>query len=112
MLHIGRPLSGAVKKPSQLRWRLHAQSLLQEVSQLSSRIWGTGIPWRVGRCSAHPALQKSDSTPTQKHGSKSTLWVHRFRDPGLGFACGGSGSLFKTTDGGKSWKRDKVSRTP
>ena len=34
--------------------------------------------------------------------------AHRFRDQGLGFACGGSGSLFKTTDGGKSWKRDKV----
>jgi hypothetical protein len=32
----------------------------------------------------------------------------RFKDQGLGFACGGSGSLFKTQDGGKSWKRDKV----
>merc|ERR1712100_284348 len=25
----------------------------------------------------------------------------------LAYACGGSGSLFKTTDGGKTWKRDK-----
>lgn len=36
------------------------------------------------------------------------LFACRFKDKGLGFACGGSGSLFKTTDGGKSWKRDKV----
>ena len=26
----------------------------------------------------------------------------------LGFACGGSGSLFKTENGGKTWKREKV----
>ena len=34
--------------------------------------------------------------------------VHRFRDKGLGFACGGSGSLYRTDDGGKSWKRDRA----
>lgn len=30
-----------------------------------------------------------------------------FRSSELAYACGGSGSLFKTTDGGKTWKRDK-----
>ncbi|GMH35075.1 hypothetical protein BSKO_02943 [Bryopsis sp. KO-2023] len=30
-----------------------------------------------------------------------------FRSPKEGYACGGSGSLFLTEDGGKSWKRDK-----
>lgn len=35
------------------------------------------------------------------------LGTFRFRDTSEGFACGGSGSLFFTEDGGKSWKRDK-----
>ncbi|KAI8470433.1 MAG: photosynthesis system II assembly factor YCF48-domain-containing protein [Monoraphidium minutum] len=30
-----------------------------------------------------------------------------FASADVAFACGGSGSLFKTVDGGKSWKRDK-----
>jgi photosystem II stability/assembly factor-like uncharacterized protein len=31
-----------------------------------------------------------------------------FLNADIGYACGGSGSLFKSTDGGKSWKRDKA----
>ena len=31
----------------------------------------------------------------------------RFRSDQEGYACGGSGSLFRTDDGGKSWKRDR-----
>jgi photosystem II stability/assembly factor-like uncharacterized protein len=31
----------------------------------------------------------------------------RFKDGATGYACGGSGSLFRTDDGGKSWKRDR-----
>ena len=31
----------------------------------------------------------------------------RFRGEQEGYACGGSGSLFRTDDGGKSWKRDR-----
>merc|ERR1712050_256315 len=30
-----------------------------------------------------------------------------FRSSYVGYACGGSGSLYKTEDGGKTWKRDK-----
>lgn len=31
-----------------------------------------------------------------------------FLSPDVAYACGGSGSLYKSTDGGKSWKRDKA----
>merc|ERR1711920_245842 len=30
-----------------------------------------------------------------------------FRSTNVGYTCGGSGSLYKTEDGGKTWKRDK-----
>ena len=33
--------------------------------------------------------------------------LHRFRNDQEGYACGGSGSLFRTDNGGKSWKRDR-----
>ena len=36
------------------------------------------------------------------------LILHRYKDSQLAYACGGSGSLFKSADGGKSWKRDKA----
>jgi photosystem II stability/assembly factor-like uncharacterized protein len=32
----------------------------------------------------------------------------KFVNDQLGYACGGSGSLFKTEDGGQSWKREKA----
>lgn len=37
----------------------------------------------------------------------SLVLPHRFRNDQEGYACGGSGSLFRTDNGGKSWKRDR-----
>lgn len=36
-----------------------------------------------------------------------TVRACRFLNKSIGFACGGSGSLFKTENGGRSWKRAK-----
>jgi hypothetical protein len=37
----------------------------------------------------------------------STCTACRFRTPTKAYACGGSGSLFKSDDGGRSFKRDR-----
>lgn len=36
------------------------------------------------------------------------LLLFSFLNPDVAYACGGSGSLFKSLDGGKSWKRDRA----
>lgn len=35
-------------------------------------------------------------------------WPCSFLNENVAYACGGSGSLFKSLDGGRSWKRDKA----
>ena len=36
-----------------------------------------------------------------------SMFACRFKNDQEGFACGGSGTLFKTMDGGKTWQRDR-----
>ena len=43
----------------------------------------------------------------QSHSGLICVLAIRFRNDQEGYACGGSGSLFRTDDGGKSWKRDR-----
>jgi photosystem II stability/assembly factor-like uncharacterized protein len=51
---------------------------------------------------------KEDSFKQVRIGSRGFgILDVNFVNQDVGYACGGSGSLFKTVDGGKSWKRDK-----
>lgn len=51
---------------------------------------------------------KEDSFRQVKIGSRGFgILDVNFVNSQIGYACGGSGSLYKTTDGGKTWKRDK-----
>ncbi|MGB4893571.1 MAG: hypothetical protein WBO94_03625, partial [Nitrospira sp.] len=41
----------------------------------------------------------------QKSGSEATLLGMFFHDPQLGWAVGSGGTILKTTDGGRKWKK-------
>jgi len=71
----------------------------------SGKLWLTtrGGEVRFGYAQANET--KFDSVKLQSRGF-GILGIG-FRSNHIAYACGGSGSLFKTVDGGKSWKRDK-----
>jgi photosystem II stability/assembly factor-like uncharacterized protein len=48
-----------------------------------------------------------DFAPTKLQSRGFGILGIGFRTSNVGYACGGSGSLYKTEDGGKTWKRDK-----
>jgi len=70
-----------------------------------SRLWITSRGGELSICS-EPGI--SDSFVPSKLGSRGFgLLDVGFRTAQDGFACGGSGSLFYTNDGGKTWKRER-----
>ena len=61
--------------------------------------------WRVG---PHGLIQKADSKgnwETQANGVKADLFDIAFPDPNVGWAVGQAGTILRTKDGGKSWKK-------
>ena len=60
----------------------------------------------VGAAAPCSSPQPGPSTPILPH--THTILPLPHPDPQVGFACGGSGSLFRTADGGRSWKRNKA----
>merc|ERR1711982_165126 len=48
-----------------------------------------------------------DFAPTRLQSRGFGILDVGFRTDAVGYACGGSGSLYKTLDGGEYWKRDR-----
>lgn len=99
-------------EPGQAYWQPHNRNAARRIQNMGWRtdggLWlltrgggiflgnGTGVP------------SNDDDFSEAKVGSRGFgILDLTFRTPGEAWACGGSGSLFVSTDGGQSWKRDR-----
>jgi photosystem II stability/assembly factor-like uncharacterized protein len=97
-------------QPGQTFWQPHNRPAARRLQNMGwtpdGQLW---VTTRGGDVLISPEAGVSDKFEDKRIGSRGFgILDVGFKDQGLGFACGGSGSLFKTQDGGKSWKRDKA----
>jgi len=96
--------------PGQPYWYPHNRPTARRVQSMG---WGGEKIWLTNRGGGLYVATKDGLADTDEFSSMNIesrgfgILDVGFKDENLGFACGGSGSLFKTTDGGKSWKRVK-----
>eukprot|EP00889_Picochlorum_renovo_P001160 jgi/Picre1/28190/NNA_003596.t1 len=94
--------------PGQTYWQPHNRPVTRRLQGMGfvgeDKLWATfkGGDLYIGD------RDKEDSFKQVRIGSRGFgILDVNFVNPDVGYACGGSGSLFKTVDGGKTWKRDK-----
>lgn len=94
--------------PGQTYWEPHNRPSTRRLQNMGfvgeDKIWATlkGGDLYIGD------KNKEDSFKQVKIGSRGFgILDVNFVNGEVGYACGGSGTLYKTVDGGKSWKRDK-----
>mmetsp|Transcript_41647 Transcript_41647/g.104624 ORF Transcript_41647/g.104624 Transcript_41647/m.104624 type:complete len:411 (+) Transcript_41647:106-1338(+) len=98
--------------PGQSYWFPHNRPTARRVQSMgwdpNNKIWLTNRGGGVFLANKE-GLADTDDFDAQNLQSRGygMLDIGFSTDPNVGFACGGSGSLFKTTDGGKTWKRVK-----
>lgn len=97
-------------QPGQTYWAPHNRPVARRLQNMGwtpdNRLW---VSTRGGDVLIATEQGVSDKFENRKIPSRGFgILDVGFRDKDTGYACGGSGSLFKTTDGGRSWKRDKA----
>lgn len=96
--------------PGQTTWQPHNRPAARRVQSMgwtpASELW---LSVRGGDLFINDKTGPSSEAFSQaKLGSRGFgILDVGFRSDQEGYACGGSGSLFRTDDGGKSWKRDR-----
>lgn len=95
--------------PGQSYWMPHNRPAARRIQNMGwtndNQIW---LTTRGGDLLLTPEAGLSENFEATKVASRGFgLLDVGFKNSNLGFAVGGSGSLYKTEDGGKSWKRDK-----
>eukprot|EP00798_Chlamydomonas_sp_ICE-L_P008833 gene8833-90_t len=95
--------------PGQSYWLPHNRPVARRIQNMgwtpSNQIW---LTTRGGDVLTSPEVGLSEKFEDVDLNSRGFgILDIGYKNEKIGFACGGSGSLFKTVDGGKSWKRDK-----
>jgi len=98
--------------PGQSYWLPHNRPTARRVQSMgwdpTNKIWLTNRGGGLFVANEEGLADTGDfSSMTIESRGYGLLDVGYTREEGVGYACGGSGSLFKTTDGGKKWKRVK-----
>ncbi|KAL6781579.1 HCF136 [Auxenochlorella protothecoides x Auxenochlorella symbiontica] len=95
-------------RPGQAYWTPHNRPATRRLQNMgftpSERLWLT----TKGGDLYYTDLDTQSKFEQAKLGSRGFgILDVNFANQKVGFACGGSGSLFKTEDGGDSWKRER-----
>lgn len=96
-------------EPGQTFWQPHNRPAARRVQNMG---WTPGgslwLTTRGGDLLLSPEIGITEKFDETKFNSRGFgILDVGFKDASVAFACGGSGSLYKSEDGGKSWKRDK-----
>jgi len=94
--------------PGDTSWTPHNRPTgrrIQNMGWNSNKLWLTTRGGQVLLGESEGIVEDFTSTKLQSRGFG--ILDLDFRSSSVGYACGGSGSLYKTEDGGRFWKRDK-----
>lgn len=95
-------------KPGEVNWIPHNRPTgrrIQNMGWKSDKLWLTTRGGQVLLGESQGVAEEFAPTKLQSRGF-GILDVG-FKSSSVGYACGGSGTLYKTSDGGEFWKRDK-----
>jgi photosystem II stability/assembly factor-like uncharacterized protein len=95
--------------PGESNWKPHNRPTgrrIQNMGWKSGKLWLTTRGGQVLIGNTQGVCE--DFTPSKLQSRGFGILDVGFRTNSIGYACGGSGSLYKTEDGGEYWKRDRA----